>query len=854
MRRNLISVSQMVKAGCKLFIDNKGIVISRNNEYLGSGVILDDYLKLECSMSQQEISLVETDNTKRTNTLTGVKRTRNNENSAYLWHRRLGHVSKERLKLLVKNNILNELDFSDLHDCVECFKGKMTNKRKKTAVRSKELLELIHTDICGPFKHQTICGNVYFITFIDDFSKYGYVSLLSEKSQALAAFQIYKAEVENQLERKIKTVRSDRGGEFYGKYTEKGQQKGPFALFLQEHGIKAQYTTPYNPQQNGVAERKNRTLLNMVRCMMCTTGLPKFLWGEALKTANYICNRTPSKAIEKTSFELWYGRKPSLFHCHVWGCQAEARIYNPKMSKLDEKSVSCYFIGYPDKSKGYKLYSAKHSPRIFETHQVKFLNEKIHNTIYEDLTLDFEEIVMDEDLANTLPFDNDDELADDIIRENQDADDQEIDQGMQLDNPGNNNAFAVIQNHPIAAVEPAAEPNPIPQPPQPQNNPNPNPPQDPELRRSKRARKAKFGGEDCPYIVSYLTETDIVEDCAEDNDPANFVQATECVESEKWQEAMQSEIESMEKNGVWELVEADPRQKAIGCKWIYKTKRDAAGNIERHKARLVAKGFTQKEGIDYIETYSPVSCKDSFRIIMALVAHYDMELHQMDVKTAFLNGELDEVIYMKQAEGFIKAGNENLVCKLKKSIYGLKQASRQWYKKFDSVISSFGFNENLVDECVYLKTVGDQFIFLVLYVDDILLASSNQKLLKDTKSFLSKNFDMKDLGEAAYVLGIEIKRDRAQKLLGLSQQSYITKVLKRFSMEQCSGGEVPMSKGDKLTKGQRPQSEAEKESMKSKPYARLVGSLMYAQVCTRPDLAFSVGMLSRFQSNPGNEH
>ena len=202
---------------------------------------------------------------------------------------------------------------------------------------------------------------------------------------------------------------------------------------------------------------------------------------------------------------------------------------------------------------------------------------------------------------------------------------------------------------------------------------------------------------------------------------------------------------------------------------------------------------------------------------------------------------------MKQPEGFIEPGTENLVCKLRKSIYGLKQASRQWYKKFDSVISSFGFTENLVDECVYLKTSGNQFIFLVLYVDDILLTSSNLKLLKETKAFLSKNFDMKDLGEASYVLGIEIIRDRAQGLLGLSQQNYIAKILKRFGMETCASGEVPMSKGDKLTKKQSPKNEVEKVDMESKPYARLVGSLMYAQVCTRPDLSFAVGILSRFQ-------
>ena len=190
--------------------------------------------------------------------------------------------------------------------------------------------------------------------------------------------------------------------------------------------------------------------------------------------------------------------------------------------------------------------------------------------------------------------------------------------------------------------------------------------------------------------------------------------------------------------------------KRVGCKWVFKTKRDSYGNIERHKARLVAKGYTQKDGIDYKETFSPVSKKDSLRIIMALVAHYDLELHQMDVKTAFLNGNLEEEVYMDQPEGFSVKGKEDMVCKLKRSIYGLKQASRQWYLKFNDTITSFGFKENIVDRCIYLKISGSKFIFLVLYVDDILLATNDLGLMHDTKNFLFNNFEMKDIGEASY--------------------------------------------------------------------------------------------------------
>ena len=208
--------------------------------------------------------------------------------------------------------------------------------------------------------------------------------------------------------------------------------------------------------------------------------------------------------------------------------------------------------------------------------------------------------------------------------------------------------------------------------------------------------------------------------------------------------------------------------KTIRCKWVYKIKKDSLGNIERYKARLIAKGFTQKEGIDYKETFSLVSKKDSLRIILALVAHFDFELQQMDVKTTFLNGELEEEVYMKQLEGFFSSQGEHLICKLKKSIYGLKQASRQWYLKFHDMRSSFGFKENIMDQCIYQKVSGSKICFLILYVDDILLATNDRGFMHEVKQFLSNHFDMKVMGDASYVIGIKIFRDKHNGILGLS--------------------------------------------------------------------------------------
>jgi len=368
------------------------------------------------------------------------------------------------------------------------------------------------------------------------------------------------------------------------------------------------------------------------------------------------------------------------------------------------------------------------------------------------------------------------------------------------------------------------------------------------LRRSTRPKRSAIPDD---YVV-YLQESDY--NIGAENDPESFSQAMSCKESVLWYDAMKEEMNSIKSNEVWDLVELLNGAKAIGCKWVFKTKKDSLGNIERYKARLVAKGFTQKEGIDYTETFSPVSKKDSLRVIMALVAHFDLELQQMDVKTTFLNGDLEEEVYMKQPEGFPSSDGEQLVCKLKKSLYGLKQASHQWYLKFHNVISSFGFVENIMDQCIYLKVSGSKICFLVLYVDDILLATNDKGLLHEVKQFLSKNFDMKDMGEASYVIGIKIHRDRFRGILGLSQETYINKILERFPMKDCSPSVAPIVKGDRFNLNQCPKNDFEREQMKNIPYAFVVGSLMYAQVCTRPDIAFVVGMLGRYQSNPGIDH
>ncbi|KAI5319090.1 hypothetical protein L3X38_038798 [Prunus dulcis] len=445
MTRNLLSVSKLVKSNLQLEFDESGFSIFRNKSFIGNGLLIDGMFRLNSKLPNQSTEMINVLSSKRPC----------NTEPFTLWHKRLGHVSKERMNLLSKESILPPLNHHEQDKiCIECAKGKLTNLRKKGAIRSEKLLEIIHTDICGPFPADTHDGFRYFITLTDDFSRYGYVYLITEKSKALEMFKIYKAEVENQLDSKIKVVRSDRGGEFYGKFTERGRNPGPFANFLQQEGIIAQYTNPGTPQQNGVSERRNRTLIEMVRSMMCCAKLPTFLWGEALKTANYLVNRVPTKATNKIPYEIWSKRKPSLAHLKTWGCKAEAKLYNPMQKKLDSKTVSCFFIRYPDRTKGYRFYCPKHNTRFVETQRAIFIEEEEGGL--DDTDFDFDEVLENKETADENQMRNVTILPLDVLGENQDS---------PMDEERNNEEGQVTKNQQTAAEEvqtdqPVQVPNP----------------------------------------------------------------------------------------------------------------------------------------------------------------------------------------------------------------------------------------------------------------------------------------------------------------------------------------------------------------------------------------------------------
>lgn len=323
------------------------------------------------------------------------------------------------------------------------------------------------------------------------------------------------------------------------------------------------------------------------------------------------------------------------------------------------------------------------------------------------------------------------------------------------------------------------------------------------------------------------------------------VSYSEAAEEKEWQQAMNLELETIEKNKTWTLTDLPPGHKAIGLKWVFKLKKDTEGNVVKHKARLVAKGYVQRKGIDYDEVFAPVARLETIRLLLALSAKEEWEVHHLDVKSAFLNGELLEEVYVTQPEGFVKKGQEQKVYKLSKALYGLRQAPRAWNARLDKCLKDLGFKKCLHEQAVYTKCRNGSVPIVGMYVDDLLVAGSSELEIKLFKEQINKQFEMSDLGLLSYYLGIEVKQGRSS--ITLKQSAYAKKVLEKAGMSRCNSSKYPMEHKLQLDKDEGGQLVSAKE------YRCIVGSLRYL-THTRPDIAYAVGVVSRFTEKPTVKH
>ena len=779
-------------------------------------------------------------------------------------HRRLGHIAVESARKLVTSGAIVGVELdpgSHEADCDACIFARATRLPiPKVRIRppAQNFGDEIHTDVWGPATIATRQNRRYFITFTDDATRYTTTFLLRTKDEALEAYKMFEAWAVTQHHcRAIKVLRSDRGGEYLSK---------AFNQHLAKAGTARKLTTHDTPQLNGIAERLNRTLLERIRAFTHMSGLPKSLWGEALRQATWLKNRTATRALDgKTPFEALYGRPPDLSALRSWG--AHVLVHNANGSKLNVRAREARWLGLDVDAKAHRIYWPGMGNVTVERN-VYFGTEAESAPLEgeeEDLPVADGEQAADPPTPTSLtPIDQTDQLdqSDQPELAEIDDDDEEEDEperpkpsvplrrSSRIRKPSR--ILRDLQSGAGITSTRSASSKVVP-PPQIEEVPD-------EDREEAGGVWAVTDGE--PTLLedfhglehTFLAETTD----AEAIEPRTLAEAKRRPDWQWWEKAILEELATLEAAGTWVLEEPPPGANIIGSKWVFKAKKDAAGIIARFKARLVAQGFSQIDGIDFDDTYAPVARLASSRAIIAMANRLCLELHQVDIKGAYLNGELNdnEVLYMHHPPGYKPRDAGNRVLRLKKTLYGLKQSGRHWYQKLSSIFESLGFLKCSVDQAVFYKQdkSKSEVTVVAVHVDDCTIAASNLTLIEEFKAGLRKHVEVTDLSELHWMLGVEIKRDREASTIHLSQRAYIDSILRRYNFDELKPLSTPMDPSIRLTSEQSPATTAEHAIMRDKPYREAVGALNWAALTTRPDIAFAVATVARFAAKPGIAH
>lgn len=768
LKSNLISLGQLLEKGYEVHMKDRSLAIRNKSGELVVRVDMTRNRLFTLDIESGEVKCMKTDL----------------KNESWLWHLRYGHLGFSGLKLLSKTNMVNGLPSINHPDqlCEACVKGKQHRQKFEVGKsrRARRPLEIVHTDISGPYDIESLGGNRYYLTFIDDYSRKCWVYFLKAKSEALEKFKEFKAMVEKQSGRYLKILRSDRGGEYTAKLYES---------FCKDHGIIHQLTARRTPQQNGVAERKNRTILDMARSMIKGKHLPRTFWAEAVECAVYLLNQCPTKSVRhKTPEEAWSGHKPRVGHLKIFGCIAYAHVPEQQRKKLDDRGEKCIFIGYDKRSKAYRLYNPL-TKKLIISRDVEFDEA------------DYWRWSEEEKKVEGLFFNEDDN---DVINQEEQGDDQ---------SPGTTAPSSPTSSSGSSSSDEA-----------PTRTRSLN-----DIYNSTEPVETQFDYS----LFCLMTECD----------PVTYEEA---IEDNKWKKAMDEEIAAIRRNDTWELTSLPEGHSPIGVKWVYKTKTNKEEKVEKYKARLVAKGYKQRQGVDYDEIFAPVARIDTIRLLIAVAAQYKWKIYQMDVKSAFLNGYLEEEVYIEQPPGYSIQGKEDKVYRLKKALYGLKQAPRAWNTRIDEYFRRNGFIKSPHEHTLYTKKNGYRDIMIVcLYVDDMIFTGNNPGMSDDFKKAMTKEFEMTDIGEMSYFLGVEVKQ--MQDGIFVSQKKYAEQILNKFKMKDCKPVVTPADPGMKLSV------DSTRESINPTLFKSLVGSLRYLTI-TRPDITYAVGLVSRFMEKPKQDH
>jgi hypothetical protein len=833
-----------------------------------------------------------------------VSKVKKSERTLYkLWHRRLGHLGKEKIRKLHKVTTLkHQIKVpSQVDECEVCKLTKMRNRITKELSPWKEsILALVSLDVCGPLP-KTIRGNRYFCQIVDSASRKLWSIPAKSRDEVVVKLRGWRKRVERQARQSILAVRIDNAAEL----------KSLLREWSESEGIRHEATVAHSSHQNGTAERSIQTSESDARAMLKDAGLPIEFWDEAVEADAYMRNHIGFGPVingERFSAEeAFTGVKPSIDHIRVFGCKCYAYV-NPKslpkggrQDVLMDRGRVAVFMGYSEETtKQYKVYAPDLGYTI-KASVVDFVENTQGGTV--DLKIRGPN---PQGTSNALP----DRRAVGRPR-TQPLEATGVPPASKL----NNFEVVIPVAKPSVGDFPApvremqneqpAPPGPEPSSGQEEDGPeplwtrvykssSPKPEQEPLLAQASKdpnagpkepvgaptgadaqptkhdhfLRKRKRDAEDenseerQAKIVKAMLAI-LLDPEAEGEDelallasqhdldipiPRTYKEAVNDPEyGQSWRDAIQEELASLQVNGTWEEQIPPKGANLVSTKWVFTIKVDADGTIERFKARLVARGFSQVHGEDYMETFAPTVRMDTLRIFLAIVAAENLECYHFDIKNAFTESHLRERIFLSKPDGV--AVRDGYALRVLRSLYGLKQSARDWNLLCKDYLVQIGFKQSLADPCLF--TCPDRKIMILVYVDDLMAAAPTRTDVLWFGSKLSERFRTKNLGEVKKVLGIRVTRNRKERTLHIDQEQYLETVLNRFGFpqEKHRAKSVPAAGYKKLG----PALPTDKR-IQVTPYQQGIGSIMYAMVHTRPDIAFALGKLAQALSDPAEHH
>jgi hypothetical protein len=732
--------------------------------------------------------------------------------SLYEAHRALGHISYGAVKHAIKSGQLTGIALEEGSEevfCEACAQAKPERKPfpDKAKNRATKFGERIHMDLWGPASVESIGGKLYSIDFNDDATRWAEIDFLAQKNDAQLAYERFEKKIATHDDAKIKHLRSDWGTEFKNK---------AFDKHLASMGTKRELTVHDTHEQVGVAERMNRTKVELARAMLLDANLPKYLWAEAMHHAMWIRNRAPCRALDgKTPFEARHGRKPDMSGIIPFGTKAWVKMVNA--GKLEARSEPGYFVGYDDQSTGYRIYFPD-KRTVKPEREVVFDWQRQPNTI----TIPAEVQSVGERRKDTL---NTRLMPDNDPNEPQNTSDED---------PITPAQTPIRTRVSTKAVTDDAQ-DPLP----PRVRPRPG------YYRAldgRRTANLALDGRDNDWEPLYCLAA------VGGTEPKTLAEARSGPHAEEWERAWKEEINQLVRRRTWILVDRPNDKPVIPCRPIFKEKLGPDGDVAKRKVRLVAGGHKQTKGVDYDETFAAAAKMASIRAVLAHAATLDWEIHQIDVVGAYLNAKLEEDIYMEPPEGLLHPDDGDKVCNLLLGLYGLKQAGRTWQKKMTRDFVDMGFEVSRVDASVFVRKRGDEMMVVPVSTDDMTVAGSSLDAVEGFKEEVRGKFEITDLGEMRWLLGFEVTRDRPGRTIAINQRLYIETIAARFNLTDAKPTYSPMEPNIALSKEQCPVQPI------TAPYQEACGSALWAAVISRPDVQFAVGVLARFTQNPGEVH